>query len=305
MYFSLIQLHYFVEVANAGSFTVAARRIRVVQPTLSSSIKQLEERLGYAVFDRVPRRGVRLTRRGRRFYDEASALLKRADRLERFVHNPTAELSGTLRLGVYQPMSVFRTPQLIRAFQEVHPGVTIDIQEGSQSQLVQLLEENRVDVVVSYSLVDFARWDVETLTKIRPHAIVGTQHRLATRQSVSLEELAEEPLVLLDLPYTGAYYLGLFETKGLSPYVAYRIEGYETVRSMVAEGFGVSVLSHRPQHNRTYVGDGVHVLELEGTNEPVAVQLVQPPGSLDNPLVQEFASVAAGVFRASTSSQGA
>jgi len=297
MDFSLIQLQYFVEVANAGSFTVAARRVRVVQPTLSSSVKQLEERLGYAVFERVPRRGVRLTRRGRRFYDEANALLKRVERLEGFVRNPNDELTGTLRLGVYQPMSVFRTPQLLRAFHETHPEVLVDIQEGSQSRLVQLLTENRVDVVVSYSLIDFAQWHVETLTKIRPHAIVGKQHRFATRHGISLEELAEEPLVLLDLPYTGAYYLGLFEDKGLSPHVAYRIEGYETVRSMVAEGFGVSVLSHRPQHNQTYVGDGVHVLELEGTNAPVAVQLVQPPDSLTNPLVQEFAKVASRVFR--------
>lgn len=72
MHFSLIQLQYFVEVANAGSFTVAARQIRVVQLTLSLSIKQLEQSLGYDVFERVPRRGVRLTRRGRRFYDEAT-----------------------------------------------------------------------------------------------------------------------------------------------------------------------------------------------------------------------------------------
>ena len=299
MHFSLIQLQYFVAVANAGSFTVAARQIRVVQPTLSTSIKQLERSLGYALFDRVPRRGVRLTRRGRRFYDEASKLLKQVDKLENFVQNRSDELTGTLRLGIYQPMSVFRTPQLLRAFQQVHPDVVVDIREGSQERLVELLKSNRVDVVVSYSLIDFAQFEVETLTKIPPHAIVAPNNRLANKGSVALQELAEEPLVLLDLPYTGAYYLGLFEAQGLTPRVTYRIEGYETVRSMVAEGFGVSVLSHRPQHNQTYVGNGVHVLEIEGPTQPVAVQLVKQPESSDSPLVHEFAKVARKVFRAS------
>jgi DNA-binding transcriptional LysR family regulator len=194
-------------------------------------------------------------------------------------------------------MSVFRTPQLLREFHKVHPDVEVDIQEGSQERLVELLKGNFVDVVVSYSLIDFAQWEVETLTKIPPHAIVSTRHPLANKTSVTLQEIAQEPLVLLDLPYTGAYYLGLFEAQGLSPEVAYRIEGYETVRSMVAEGFGVSVLSHRPQHNKTYVGDGVHVLELEGANQPVAVQLVRHPQSAESSLVKEFAAVAYHVFR--------
>lgn len=292
MHFSLIQLQYFVEVANAGSFTVAARQIRVVQPTLSLSIKQLEQSLGYDVFERVPRRGVRLTRRGRRFYDEANKLLRQADTLDKFVRNRAESLTGALRLGVYQPMSVFRTPQLLRAFHEAHPGVVVDVREGSQERLVQLLSENRVDIVVSYALTDFAQWDVETLATIPPHAIVGTAHALADQSSVTLKRLSEEPLVLLDLPYTGDYYLGLFDAQDLTPNVAYRIEGYETVRSMVAEGFGVSVLSHRPQHNYTYVGDGVQVLELEGANQPVAVQLVKHPGKADGQLIKEFAKIA-------------
>lgn len=296
MHFSLIQLQYFIEVANAGSFTVAARQIRVVQPTLSSSIKQLEESLGYEVFERVPRRGVRLTRRGRRFYDEANKLLRQAKTLEKFVRNRSERLTGALRLGVYQPMSVFRTPQLLRAFHEAHPDVVVDVREGSQERLVELLNENRVDAVVSYALTEFAQWEVETLATIPPHAIVGTRHALAGQHTVTLGRLAEEPLVLLDLPYTGDYYLGLFDAQDLTPNVAYRIEGYETVRSMVAEGFGVSVLSHRPQHNHTYVGDGVHVLEIEGANQPVAVQLVTHPGKTNGVMIKEFAKIARRVF---------
>src|SRR5699024_6958614 len=265
--------------------------------TLSSAIKQLEEGLGYQLFDRVPRRGVRLTRRGRRFYYEASKLLKQAERLERFVRNPVDQLTGTLRLGVYQPMSVFRTPQLLREFHKVHPDVEVDSHEGSQERLVEVLEENRVDVVVSYSLIDFAQWEVETLTKIPPHAIVDTRHPLAVKRSTTLQEIAQELLVLLDLPYTGAYYLGLFEAQGLTPRVAYWIEGYETVRSMIAARFGVSVLSPRPQHNKTYVGDGVRVLELEGASKPGALQLVRHPQSSESSLVKEFAGVARRVFR--------
>lgn len=296
MQFSLAQLEYFVEVAKSGSFTVAARRIRVVQPTLSSSIKQLERSLGYDLLERIPRRGVRLTRRGRRFYDGASKLLKQAETLERLVQGRKQALTGTLRLGIYQPMSVFRTPQLIRTFHESHPDVVVDIQEGSQERLVELLNENKVDVVVSYTLVDFTQWETNTLASISPHAICSRQNPLATQRTVSLQRLAQEPLVLLDLPYTGAYYLGLFEAQDLFPDVAYRIEGYETVRSMVAEDFGVSILSHRPQHNHTYVGSGVHVLELEGKHQELQVQLVRQPENVENQLIEAFTKVARRVF---------
>src|SRR5699024_3212399 len=296
MQFSLAQLEYFVEVSKAGSFTVAARRIRVVQPTLSSSIKQLERSLGYDLLERIPRRGVRLTRRGRRCYDGASNLLKQAETLERLVQGRKQALTGTLRLGIYQPMSVFRTPQLIRTFHESHPDVVVDIQEGSQERLVELLNENKVDVVVSYTLVDFTQWETNTLASISPHAICSRQNPLATQRTVSLQRLAQEPLVLLDLPYTGAYYLGLFEAQDLFPDVAYRIEGYETVRSMVAEDFGVSILSHRPQHNHTYVGSGVHVLELEGKHQELQVQLVRQPENVENQLIEAFTKVARRVF---------
>src|SRR5690625_782632 len=249
-------MEYYIEDAKAGSYTEAARRIRDVQPTLSSSIKQLERSLGYDLLERIPRRGVRLTRSGRRFYDEASNLLKQAETLQRFVRGSKQVLTGTLRLGIYQPMSVFRTPQLIRAFHESQPDVVVDIQEGSQERLVELLSENKVDVVVSYTMIDFTQWETHTLASISHHANCSRQNPLAAQRTVSLERLAQEPLVLLDLPYTGAYYLGLFEAQGISPDVSYRIEGYETVRSMVAEDFGVSILSHRPQHNYTYVGSG-------------------------------------------------
>lgn len=78
MSFSLVQLTHFTEAARAGSMTVAAARLFVSQPALSASISQLEKELGVTLLERIPRRGVRLTRAGRKFYEDSVMLLDRA-----------------------------------------------------------------------------------------------------------------------------------------------------------------------------------------------------------------------------------
>lgn len=112
------------------------------------------------------------------------------------MRNHAEELTWILRLGVYQPMSVFRTPQLLRAFQQDHHDVVVDVREDGQERLVELFIENRVDIVVSYSVIDFAQWEVETLTKIPPHAIVSRKNKLATKNIVTLEELVPRQAAL-------------------------------------------------------------------------------------------------------------
>src|SRR5699024_12390264 len=119
--------------------------------------------------------------------------------LQRFVQGNKQTLTGTLRLGIYQPMSVFRTPQLIRAFHESHPDVIVDIQEGSQARLVELLNENKVDVVVSYTLIDFNQWETDTLASISPHAICSRQNALEAQRPVSVDGLQQECLDWLEL----------------------------------------------------------------------------------------------------------
>lgn len=287
--FSLVQLTHFTETARAGSMTDAAKRLHVSQPALSSSISQLERDLGVTLFERIPRRGVRLTRDGRQFFEDAVMLLAQAAAMEESFTRSHRSLGGRLRIGIYTPIAPFRAPQLLQAFTQRHPGVAVDLIEADQDELERSVTDGDVDVALSYALVPFAGLHTEVLEEVPPHALVPTSHPLSSRaEPVSLQELANDPLILLDLRHTGGYYLGLFRDAGLSPTVRFRVSGYETVRGLVARGFGVSVLNQRVPVRRTFSGELVRVLELADDVPAMALHVVCRPAERSHPLIQAF-----------------
>src|SRR5689334_160012 len=94
----LRHLRYFIAVADAGTFTLAAERLRIQQPPLSQQIKALEKELGFALFQRVPK-GVQLTVGGRVFLDEARAILASVDRAAHRAEAAAHGRTGKLSLG--------------------------------------------------------------------------------------------------------------------------------------------------------------------------------------------------------------
>lgn len=295
--FSLVQLGYFAETARAGSMSVAAKRLHVSQPALSSAISQLERDLGADLFTRVPRRGVTLTRLGRQFFEDAVLLIAQAEAMEASVTRVSNPLGGQLRVGIYQPMTPVRAPQLLRAFSQKHPQVRVDLVEADQEELMSLLQSHQIDVALSYAMIPFPGMTSEPLEEIAPHAILPVTHPLAQRsEPVRLEELAADPMVLLDLSYTGGYYLGLFRDAGLEPNVRFRVSGYETVRAMVAAGFGFSLLNQRIHHDLVYSGNAVTVKELADDAAALEVQLVAMPDGPVPELVEAFSAVCRQVY---------
>ena len=97
----------------------------------------------------------------------------------------------------------------------------------------------------------------EPLVKLPPYAIFARDHPLAKRDSVTLRELAEEPLVLLDLPHSRDYFHGLFAAKGLQARVAQRSTQPEVLRTLVANSFGYGIVNARPRIDRALDGGGL------------------------------------------------
>ncbi|MFT3832383.1 MAG: LysR family transcriptional regulator [Micropruina sp.] len=294
--FTLTQLRYFTEVAHAGSMTEAARRLHLSQPALSSAINQLEHDLGVQLFDRVPRRGVRLTSAGRQFHLDAVSLLSHAEGVRERVSNFSGSLTGMLRVGVYQPLAPFRTPTLIQAFARRHPGIGIVLLEADHDRLVAMLDEHEIDVALAYDIAPFERHFAEPLELVPPHMIVAPEHPLASSTGpVSLRRFANDPLVLFDLPHTAHYYLGLYRSVGVEPEIRYRIEGFETVRGLVGRGFGVALLNQRIGHDLTYGGGRVRELELEEDLPGLTLMLVRHRDD-ESQRVRAFAEVCRAHF---------
>ncbi len=239
--FTLNQLRYFSVVAQEGGMTAAAGRLSITQSALSSAIAQLEASMGVPLFRRLPRKGLSLTDPGRRLLREALPLLEELDRLPGLVRGEAEELAGRLVIGGYEPIAAVDLPDILRTFEARHPRVEVSVVEGDQERIRQALLSGACEMGLLYGMGVLTGLETEGRETLPAHVLVAADHPLARRgRPVHLADLNDEPLVLLDLPHTREYLLGLFETAGLNVRVRHWVRGYDTVRSFVArEGYTV------------------------------------------------------------------
>lgn len=278
--FTLVQLRYFAVVAETESMTEAARRLNISQSALSTAIAHLEHELGLQLFIRRQQRGIVLSAAGRQFAQELRAFLEHADRIYDLARGTAVDLVGDLRVGVFAPLAAYRAPAILRAFEERYPRVRVTFAEGDLEFLRQQLLTGSCEIALMYDIGVGDGVDAITIEDISPHVIVPLDHPLAQRDSgrVTLAEMVDEPLILLDLPHTREYYLRLFDEQGLTPNIRHRVGGYETVRSYVSCGFGYSILNQRLPAGGIYLGRGVRLLELDGVHQSVRVVLARAAG---------------------------
>lgn len=138
------------------------------------------------------------------------------------------------------------------------------MREGDYEQNLADLRGGRAEVAITYALRDADGIAQRVVGCATPHAVLPTDHPLATRASVSLRELSADPFVLLDLPDSNDYFLSLLADAGVTPEIKYRTKNYEAVRSFVAMGLGFSILNQRPRTEETYSGNRIAIVELSG-----------------------------------------
>jgi DNA-binding transcriptional LysR family regulator len=260
--FTLVQLRYFAAAAEHRSMTAAARELVVSQSAVSTAIAQLEKELGVQLLLRHHARGLDLTAAGREFYAELRGFLEHSQELAESAVDAGQALRGELRLGCFETLAPFWLPTLVSAYGERHPDVHVTVLEGEHATLKRSLHTGECEVGLMYGYDLDDDLVATTVAQAPPYVLVGARHRLARRKTVRLADLAEDPLVLLDLPHTSTYFTSLFEAAGVDPQVRHRTRGYETVRAMVAAGHGYSVLNQRPEHDRTYSGGRIVAIPI-------------------------------------------
>lgn len=288
MRFTLRQLEYFIAACEAGSVTEAALTIPVAQSSVSAAVAQLERALGVQLLIRHHAQGVSVTPAGREFLLRARALLRDVEQLERFADELTEGLSGTLDLGCLVTVAPLVMPQLCRPFLEGHSEAQIEMTEAGQSQIVEWLRTGRLSVALSYDLELSDDLAFDPLAELPPYALFAAEHPLASRASVSLQELAAEPLVLLDLPLSREYFRELFVAGGLEANVVRRSPHLEVIRSLVANGFGFTILNVPAVNDRALDGHTLRAVPIEGPARPMIIGLVTLRAMRQPRLVEAF-----------------
>ena len=145
--FTLKQLRYFEALAQHLHFGMAADTCSISQPALSMQIKELEEIIGIALFERSARQ-VRLTQFGRVFETRAREILRASDDLSDLARASQSQLTGQLRLGFIPTIAPYLLPKFIANMQRSHREIELNIRETLTPRLIQELSDGRIDAAV-------------------------------------------------------------------------------------------------------------------------------------------------------------
>jgi len=284
--FTLRQLEYFVAVGEAGSIAKAAEQVNVSPPSISASIAQLEAEFGVQLFVRKHSHALALTAGGRLFLKEAARLLNDADALHDIAGDIAEKVRGPLAIGCLLTFAQIVLPALRRKFEDAYPDVRVRQFERNQGQLFEMLQRGEIDAALTYDLELSQDMTFEPLMQLPAYVMLPAAHRLAARAGITPEELVDEPMVLLDLPYSREYFLSAFQ--GLRPRIAERTGDIAVMRSMVANGFGYGIANMRPLNTMSPDGKLLVFVPLLGDLRPLMMGIALPNAEHRTLTVQAF-----------------
>jgi aminoethylphosphonate catabolism LysR family transcriptional regulator len=234
------QLRAFQAVAQAGSFTAAARQLHVSQPTLTTQVRLLENRYGVELFLRN-RRGVELTDTGRRLLALTSQLTSLEGDAQHLLQGAGGLQSGTLVVGAVSPYAAL---DILVAYGRKHPGVAIQVRLGNSSNVLRDLVEYRTDVAVLSGAV---RHPALHRFRYQRHPLLllaARAHPLARHASVPIARLSGERMVFREASSATqrAFDVALARAR-VSPVVVMELDSREAIREAVARGIGLGTVS--------------------------------------------------------------
>ena len=253
---TITQLRYFVAAATHRSMTNAAIEVRVAQSALSAAVAQLERQVGTQLFIRQRARGLVLTAAGEAFLSDARAVLAHMDEVLDAARGRGEQVRGRIRVACFVTLGPFVLPELLADLAEHHPGIEVEVIETEAESLGTALRSGAAEVALTYDLGLGTEIERQVVAEVDPHVILPPGHRLAGRARVHLDDLRQDPMVLLDLPHSREYFQQLLASAGVTPVIRHRSASYETVRGLVARGHGWSMLHQRPVEDVTYGGGG-------------------------------------------------
>ena len=231
-----------------------------------------------------------LTAQGVELLRYAEQMLTYADHMEVAAADIAAHRKGTLRVGCFQSIAPFYLARILSGYRKKAPGVVLEVEERLQEELIIALDRNEIDLAILYDLgIDDTRFQVKPLATAHLYLIVPPDHRLSTRDSVSIGEIDGADFVLFDAPQSREFFLNLFSMFDIAPKIAFRSSSIESVRCQVANGLGVSLLSMKPAENTTY--DGGHVVpirlaeKMPQTHIVIASHADTPENTLAEPFI--------------------
>ena len=289
----LRHLRYFIAAAEEENVSRAALKLHVSQPGISRQIKDLEDEIGFQLFERSAK-SLKLTEAGKAFLAEAKSVLQRADDAVKNAKAVAENAGGELHVGYAPSLTVKILPQALRTFQEQFPNVRVALHDLSTEEMLAGLRDDKLHVALTVQPQKKWLRDLvfKLLARYAMSVAVAPKHPLAKLKSVALAQLANEPLIgysRADYPDYHAQLEKLFAPNH-APRVA---EGHDGVASLVAaveSGRGFALV---PDSFDCMVGPRLKIIPLNPKRETIPVGAIWKRDSA-LPLVEKFVEAAAG-----------
>ena len=285
------QVRYFLAAVDIGQISLAAMEMNVSQSAVTAAIQALEAQLGVTLLERSTS-GVRPTIEGARFLHHARNIAAAVEDAVRIPLGDGRAASGRLRIAATYTVAGYFMARHYTRFRRAYPDVELTMVELSRRDIEAGLVSGDLDVAVMLvsNLANRGEIDHEVLLKSHRRLWLPTDHPLQSAPRVSLEEIASQPYVMLTVDEADQTAGRYWQKAGLAPSVIFSTSSIEAVRSMVAAGVGVSILSDMVYRPWSLEGQRI---ELRNVDAEVPSMDVGLAWSHRRPL-----SPPAGVFRA-------
>jgi len=260
---TLRQIRYFIAAADAGQVSKAAIEINVSQSAITSAIKALEELIGTSLFDRHSA-GVSLTYEGSLFLHHARGIIDSVEEAIRIPRRVQQDVTGSFSLAVTYTVAGYFLPPLLSRFNHAFPHVSVNLIEADRHAIEEGLITGSFDIAVmlTSNIVKHDELSHTVMLRSRRRLWLNAGHRFADQQSVSLEEISSEPYIMLTVDEASNTAQRYWNRTPYQPRTIFRSSSVEAIRSMVANGMGISVLSDMVYRPWSLEGKRVDVMEV-------------------------------------------
>lgn len=242
----LQQLRYVRMVARQGlNVSEAAELLNTSQPGVSKQIRMLEEELNVDIFTRSGKRLVGLTEPGKIILRLAERMLAEAENIKQVAEEYTQESVGKLTVATTHTQARYALPRVVQAFREKYPDVRLSLHQGSPTQIAEQVASGEADIAIATEAIErYEELSLLPCYQWNRCVITPPGHPLLAQPPLTLEKIAQYPLVTYDFAFTGRTEMDrTFSDQGLAPNVVLTAIDADVIKTYVELGLGIGLVA--------------------------------------------------------------
>lgn len=268
----LQQLKYIWEVARHDlNVSATAESLFTSQPGISKQIRMLEDELGIQIFRRSGKHLTELTPAGKAIVAVAGEVLDKVNNVKQIAQQFADSSKGSLSIATTHTQARYMLPPVIHSFIEKYPAVTLSMQQGTPLQISEMASTGMVDFAIATEALElFGNLVMMPCYRWNRSVIVPQDHLLASIKKITLEQIADYPLVTYVFGFTGRSQLDrAFDSAGLKPQVVFTATDADVIKTYVKLGLGIGIIASMAYNSQSDTGlvaiDCSHLFEPSTT----------------------------------------